>query len=59
MKLWDLEEIIEGANGNASGAADDSDSDNDGMDLDNDPKPSKGIKRNLPNFLEHFLKDGS
>ncbi|WZY92453.1 hypothetical protein YC2023_064782 [Brassica napus] len=45
LKLWDLEEIIEGANGNASGAADDSDSDNDGMDLDNDPKPSKGSKR--------------
>ncbi|KAJ0240088.1 WD repeat-containing protein 55 [Hirschfeldia incana] len=45
LKLWDLEEIIEGANGDASGAAEDSDSDNDGMDLDNDPKPSKGSKR--------------
>ena len=54
MKLWDLEEIIEGSNGNASGAAEDSDSDNDGMDLDNDPKPSKGIKRNLHNSLEHL-----
>ncbi|KAF2605349.1 hypothetical protein F2Q70_00028337 [Brassica cretica] len=43
MTLWDLEEIIEGSNGNASGG--DSDSDNEEMDLDNDPKPSRGTKR--------------
>ncbi|KAF2569306.1 hypothetical protein F2Q68_00027925 [Brassica cretica] len=34
MTLWDLEEIIEGSNGNASGAAEDSDSDNEEMDFD-------------------------
>lgn len=49
MKLWDLEGILEGSNGdlgNASGAAGDSDSDNDGMDLDDDPpKSSKGIEK--------------
>jgi len=49
MKLWNLEEILEGSNvnsGNASGAAEDSDSDNDGMDLDNDPsKSSKGKEK--------------
>ncbi|CAH2059452.1 unnamed protein product, partial [Thlaspi arvense] len=46
LKLWDLEQILEGSNENASGAAEDSDSDNDGMDMDDDPpKPSKGTKR--------------
>lgn len=49
MKLWNLEEILEGSNGNlgnASGAAGDSDSDKDGMDLDNDShKSSKGKER--------------
>lgn len=49
MKLWDLEEILGGSNGNsgnASGAAGDSDSDSDGMDLDNDPpKSSKGKEK--------------
>ncbi|XP_010509776.1 PREDICTED: WD repeat-containing protein 55 [Camelina sativa] len=49
LKLWNLEEILQGSNGNsgnASGAAGDSDSDNDGMDLDNDlPKSSKGTNR--------------
>lgn len=60
MKLWDLETILEGSNenlGNASGAAggSDSDDDNEEMDLDDSPpKPSKGKKRNLQNFVEHF-----
>lgn len=47
IKLWDLEEIIEGSNGNASGAAGDSDSDNEEMALDNDPKPSRGTFWNI------------
>ena len=50
MKLWDLEEIIEGSNGNASGG--ESDSDNEEMDLDNDPKPSRAT---FWNILKHFF----
>jgi hypothetical protein len=67
LKLWNLEEILEGSNvnsGNASGAAEDSDSDNDGMDLDNDPsKSSKGSKRktkskaNTLNATNNFFAD--
>ncbi|CAN6843376.1 unnamed protein product [Brassica oleracea] len=53
LKLWDLEEIIEGSNGNASGgAAGESDSDNEEMDLDNDPKPSRAT---FWNILKHFF----
>ncbi|KAL0774941.1 hypothetical protein Bca101_040093 [Brassica carinata] len=53
MTLWDLEEIIEGSNGNASGgAAGESDSDNEEMDLDNDPKPSRAT---FWNILKHFF----
>lgn len=55
MKLWDLEEIIEGSNGNASGAAEDSDSDKEDMDLDNDPKPSRGVLSGT--FLKHFFSN--
>lgn len=50
MKLWDLEEILEGSNGksgSASGAAEDSDSDNDGMDLDDGP-PKSSIGKEKP-----------
>uniref|UniRef100_A0A0D3C429 Uncharacterized protein n=1 Tax=Brassica oleracea var. oleracea TaxID=109376 RepID=A0A0D3C429_BRAOL len=50
LKLWDLEEIIEGSNGNASGG--ESDSDNEEMDLDNDPKPSRAT---FWNILKHFF----
>ncbi|CAN8287538.1 unnamed protein product [Cochlearia groenlandica] len=46
LKLWDLEEILQGSKGNATKAEGDSDSDNDEMDLDNDtPKPSRGSKK--------------
>ncbi|CAA0812498.1 transducin family protein / WD-40 repeat family protein [Striga hermonthica] len=46
LKLWDLDDLLQGSGGTLSNHSNASDSDGDGMDVDDSiPKPSKGTKR--------------